>query len=369
MNGYYLIYLVICLLTIWSMFSRTKDRRDLVFYCGCFFLILMSVCQNFNSGGDGPMYYGFYQEIAGMNLSQMLSFPTWEPAFVLLNKFTHILGMGPRMLYLFVAIIAMVPVFVCFYRETRLPAVALFAFVALGFFKYSMSFYRQACAVGILVLSWWFIRDRKFILFALTVVMAALFHRTAAAFAIMYFVALLPVNGIIVLGAAVFSVACALLGNPIMNFLNLLLRVPYALEARGGLNMYVSLWALVALLYFLKGKELNSKRLKLPFLMLLLAAAMQSMTFISSTFSRLVWYFSISLVVLVPELYEAVFLEKDNAVMCVLKRRFPALHGKAEGLYGTRWFSLLGLLMMFVVLFVWFHTTLMGRSYTMAPMG
>lgn len=369
MNGFYLIYLVTGMLTLWGILSRKKEKKNLIFYTGCFFLILMSVCQDFNSGGDGPMYYGFYQEIAEMNVSQMLSFTTWEPAFVFLNKFTHILGMGPRMLYLFVAIIAMVPIFACIYRESKIPAVGLLAFVALGFFRNSMSFYRQACAVGILFLSWRFIRERKLIPFVLTVLLAALFHRTAAAFAVMYFVAMVPVNGYIVLAAAGASAACALLGAPIMGFLNMLLRVPYALEARGGLSMYIVLWALVMLLYMLKGKELNDRHLKLPFLMLLLAAAMQSMTFINGTFSRLVWYFSVSLVVLVPELYETVFLQKENTVMYFLQKRFPALHGKAEGLYDTKWFSVLGFLLMFAVLFVWFHVTLMGFRYNMAPMG
>ena len=369
MNGFYFIYLIVCALTLCSYFTVRKEKQNFVFLIGSFFLVLMFVAQDLESGIDLHNYYHFYQEIIPLDLKGMLHYETWEFGFVVLNKLAHLMGMGPRMLYILLSLVTLVPLFVWMYQESDDPMLALYVFVALGFYKTSIGILRQWCAIAVLVHSCRFIKEKKLIPFLLMVGLAMLFHRTAGAFAVVYIACLFPVNKYIMMLAVAGSVALAVFGQPVMHFLNLFVRVPAEVAFNGGITMYVVLWTLTLLVYWLLHDRLNDVKVKVPFMMLLIAAATQSISFTFSNFSRAVQYFSVALTILVPELYTVVFREKEgNPVLKLLEKWMPGAHGAVLKIYDKKWFRAGILVLMFAVLFVWFVSMLNGGYYILAPL-
>lgn len=369
MNGFYLIYLVICGLTLYASLSAGKEKRTLTYFTGCAFLILMFVVQDLESGIDLHNYYYFYKEIIPLDLMGMLQYKTWEFGFVVLNKMAYLLDMGPRMLYVILSLVMLIPLFVWIYRESEDPMLALFVFVAMGFYKMSIGVLRQWCAIAVLMHSCRFIKEKKLIPFLLMVGLAMLFHRTAGAFVVVYIACLFPVNRYIMLLAGVGSVALAVFGQPVMHFLNLFVRVKAEASFSGGITMYVVLWTVTLFCYWLLHDRLNEPKIKVYFMMLLIAAATQSISFTFSNYARAVVYFSVALTLLVPELYAVVFQKKDgNPVLLLLDKWTPAIHGMVVRIYDKKWFQAGILLVMFAVLFFWFVSSMNGGYYVLAPL-
>lgn len=369
MNGFYLIYLAICGLTLYASLAAEKEKKNFAYFIGCSFLILMFVVQDLESGIDLHNYYHFYQEIIPLDFKGMLQYETWEFGFVLLNKLTYLMGMGPRMLYMILSLVMLVPLFLWIYRESDDPMLALFVFVAMGFYKMSIGVLRQWCAIAVLMHSCRFIREKKPIPFLLMVGLAMLFHRTAGAFVVVYIACLFPVNRYIMLLAMAGSAALAVFGQPVMHFLNLFVRVPAEVAYNGGITMYAVLWIITLLAYWLLHNRLNDPKIKVPFMMLLIAAATQSISFTFSNYARAVVYFSVALTLLVPELYTVVFRKQEgNPVLMLLEKWTPGIHGGLMRIYDKKWFRAGILLLMFAVLFVWFVSTLNDGYYVLAPL-
>lgn len=65
----------------------------------------------------------------------------------------------------------------------------LFLFITMGFFQFAMSGIRQTIAISITLLSYRYIKDRKFYWFISFMILAWLFHKSALVFSPVYFIA------------------------------------------------------------------------------------------------------------------------------------------------------------------------------------
>lgn len=65
----------------------------------------------------------------------------------------------------------------------------LFLFVTMGFFQFAMSGIRQTLAISITLLSYRYIKERKFYWFVSLMILAWLFHKSSLVFAPIYFIA------------------------------------------------------------------------------------------------------------------------------------------------------------------------------------
>lgn len=109
-------------------------------------------------------------------------------------------------------------------------------------------------------------------------------------------------------------------------------------------------------------------RIRLPFLMILIAAAIQPVCFAFYNFLRVVLFFRIALVPMTAQLYEALFRSKEgNRALALMARYTPALHRVLLSVYDKKWFQIAAQLILFAVLFVWYNSELDGAVYVMAP--
>lgn len=90
------------------------------------------------------------------------------------------------------------------YKNVKDVPTGLLIYVCLGLFTFNMSGMRQAMAMSVCVLSYEFVKKRKIVWFALSVLLAMQFHKTAICFAPVYFLPLLKegkINNLLYFGA------------------------------------------------------------------------------------------------------------------------------------------------------------------------
>lgn len=369
MNGFYWIYLVMFGLTLYHHFAKTSEQKRLIYYGACGFLILMFVSQDFSVSIDIAEYMRQYDIIPTLSLGQMLVHK-FEIGYVLLCKVLELVFESERVLLLVLSILILVPFCRSFEKENEAPMIALMAFVALGMYLHAIIFWRQLVAMAILTCSFRYIRQRRFWPFLLIVLAAMTFHKVSVVFVVVYFVYNIPISKRLLLLCGSFSVLFWLFGKQIIDFgiaYFYPLYIKFPRLQMGGYTLYAVLWVVTLFSWWLLKDRLTEDRIRLPFLMILIAATIQPVCFDFYNWFRVVLFFRIALVPMTAELYTELFCHKDNKAMALLQRWTPKLHSRVLSVYDTKWFQAAAQILMFCVLFVWYLTELEDAVYIMAP--
>lgn len=269
-----------------------------IYWCCAIILIFLSGVRSVNVGADTLNYcYGF-KYIRQLSFKAAMQFG-WENGYVALNWLLGRFFKDDSEFLICMAILILLPIFIWIKRESRWALLSLVVFVGMGMWNSSMFILRQWCAMAILTFSYKYARERKFIPFLILVLVAMMFHRTAAVFILVYFVLRIPLNKWVIVFAAPASVIVGLLGGRILSFLNRFARIGEAGNFNGGVSMLIVLWlCVIAALICFKGSIPN--RLDFYYRIVFLAAFLQPIAFTFSNWARIVSYFSISLSVFIP---------------------------------------------------------------------
>lgn len=370
MNGFYWIYLVMIAFLLGYDFAKTSEQKRLIYYGACSFLILIFVAQDFSVSIDIAEYMRQWAIIPGLSFGEMLTHK-FEIGYVLLCWILERVFSSDRVLLLVLSVMILLPFCRSFEKETENPMIALMAFVALGMYMHAVIFWRQLVAMAILTFSYRFIRERRFWPFLLTVLAAMTFHKVSVVFIALYLVYKIPINKWLLIACAGCSVILGFFGRPIIEFGIAVIYPRYTNFPRlsiGGETLLALLWVVTLLAYWLLHDRLDEDRVRLPFLMVLIAATIQPICFAFYNWLRVVLFFRIALVPMSAQLYVALFQRKeDNKALALLEHLTPKLHRAVLSVYNKKWFQITAQLIMFAVLFIWYVSELEEAVYIMAP--
>lgn len=371
MNGFYWIYFLMLGLTLWYHFLRSAEQKRLLYWGAVGFLLLLFVAQDFTVSVDTAEYMKQYEIISTLSFGQMLTHK-FEIGYVLLCRVLNCFFESRRMLLLAMGLLILVPFARTFEEETEHPMVALMAFLALGMYQHALIYWRQLAAMAIMSRGYRFVRERKLWQFLAVVLLAMTFHKMSIVFALIYFLYALPVNKWLLLGGAAFAFVCGVFCKPIMSFILTYIYEYHTMYhiADGGETLLVVLWIVVLLSYWLLKDRMEDGNIKLSFMMILAAAALQPVCFAFYNWLRVVLFFRIALVPMCAQLYAALFCKRENNRALVhLNRCTPKVHTALLSVYDKKEFQVLMQIVLFAVLFLWYISELDGAVYTMAPLG
>lgn len=371
MNGFYWIYLAMFGMMFWYDFAKTAERKRLIYWGACGFLLLIFSLQDFSVSVDTAEYMRQYEIIPELSAAEMLRHK-FEIGYVLLCRGLAFLFQDRRILLLVMGCLILIPFSRSFEQETKAPMVAWMAFLALGMFQHAIIYWRQLAAMAILTFSYRFIRQRKLGPFLLVVLLAMTFHKMSAVFVIVYFIYALPVNKWLLFAGIGIAILAGCFCEPIMTFI-----LTYVYEYHpmyhirdGGETLLVVLWILTLLSYWILKDRMNDGRVRLAFIMLLIAAVLQPVCFAFYNWLRVVLFFRIALVPICAELYDAFFCHPDgNPVVSFIQKRFPRLFAVVWKHSDIPWFQVATQLLLFAFLFLWYASELDGAVYHLAPLG
>lgn len=155
--------------------------RKTFFALAALAVILFQGFRSFSVGTDLLSYVPGYLNIgrdAGIGLGN-LTYQNYEAGYVLLNKLLYMLGLSQRGFLIVCATLIQGPIFYTMYRYSDKPLLSVYTYLAFGNFFFTFSGLRQALAMAICFLAYVLIKEKKPVWFALTILLAVTFHKTA----------------------------------------------------------------------------------------------------------------------------------------------------------------------------------------------
>ena len=332
MTVYSAVFLAISLCTLVSYGNVSfKIKRNLYWGCATA-LIVLSAVRDFTVGADTLNYCQGYRYIQQLSFGNAMKFG-WEQGYVAINWLLGRFFYDTRTLLVFMATFILVPIFIWIKRESRRPLLSLIVFVGMGMWNSSMFILRQWCAMAILTFSYKYIKERKLVPFIVVVLIAMMFHRTAAVFILAYFIEGISINRPTVILSMPLSIVVGLLGGKVLDILNRFARISEDGNFNGGVSMLLVLWLCVIAVPACFNVRIPEK-LDFYFKLVFLAAFLQPISFTFSNWARIVAYFSISLTVFLPNLIEDLTADKTQN----FKLKIPI--GVIFGFLMLAWFNI-----------------------------
>lgn len=158
----------------------------------CLELILLAGFRGYTVGADTASNLSalsYYQNMPALkSLTAELVWPyNYENGYFLLVKLCAFLRVGKTAFLFIVAVLIYIPIFYTVKNHSRMPYLSILCYFAFGFFSYSLGILRQMIASSILLCGWKYIEERRLVKYLLIVATAMLFHTTAIAAILLYF--------------------------------------------------------------------------------------------------------------------------------------------------------------------------------------
>ncbi|WP_214815630.1 EpsG family protein [Exiguobacterium sp. s131] len=229
-----------------------------------------------------------------------------DPGFYLFQRLIQYVITDYQVYLVLIAMIFMIPLGYFIYKYSSEPLISFLLFSVLFYEFFAVTGLRQTVATALVVLvGYHFVRARKLGWFLLLVCIAMTIHKSSLIFVPFYFIAnkqltkayLMTMFGVIV-GLFVFR-------NP---FFDLLVQMSgydtySAMDGAGAVNFSLMLLSVLFVALWRKDQILAKNPSAIHFFnALLLAACLLPLTFLNPSMMRLVQYFSLFLLLMIPEI-------------------------------------------------------------------
>ncbi len=251
------------------LLPRDSVRSRRVFALACFFILtFIAACRAPEVGRDTTLFIErAFDRIRIRNFRETFALSTWlEPGFRLLCYVISRFTSNGQWLIAVSSVLIHGSVSLFLYRHAKNTYLAFYLYLAMMIYPFYLNIMRQALAIAVLLFAWDFFKKRRFLPYAVLVLLAATFHVSALIFLLCPLLLLVPVTRknlrILLPVTALLAILGAILVRPIMRLVVLL--VPryavYEPTTFGALYCYLAVFATVTAygvyrLYFSKDKD------------------------------------------------------------------------------------------------------------------
>lgn len=199
----YFIYMLFAGVQSWyaskkGLLQTTKGKVWYVTTC-CVELIILAALRGHTVGADTIRYVEALEYYSRVPKTQVvLADLVWpfdfEKGYLLFTQLCALINMPAPIFLLIVAVVIYVPVFYAIYRYSKVPYISILAFIALGFFSYTLGIFRQMMAMSMILCGLKYIEEKQLSRYLALVVLASTIHTTALIMIPLYILAQIPVK-------------------------------------------------------------------------------------------------------------------------------------------------------------------------------
>lgn len=311
------IYLVnMALLVGWGLLlirNEIPSRRAWFVSFATIQWIVLSGFRDVTVGADTAQYKALFLQSQTLPLGaftdrffEIVFTESEDPGFYLFQRLIQYAITDYQVYLVLIAMIFMIPLGYFIYKYSSEPLISFLLFSVLFYEFFAVTGLRQTVATALVVLvGYHFVRARKLGWFLLLVCIAMTIHKSSLIFVPFYFLAnkqltkayLMTMFGVIV-GLFVFR----------NSFFDLLVQVSgydtySAMDGAGAVNFSLMLLSVLFMALWRKNQILANNPSAIHFFnALLLAACLLPLTFLNPSMMRLVQYFSLFLLLMIPEI-------------------------------------------------------------------
>ena len=306
MNIYIFLVALILILNIQRKCGKISDKTFSIIVC-TFFIIITGLRANF-VGADTHVYYDSFRERANYTLAQVIALDRRDFGYFILEWFVSHSLHDFVFMTLIVACVFYIPLCLFIYERSCDLGLSYIVLLAFTFFQFSMTGMRQTLAFGFTLM---FIREvlkekTNYVLAIIWILVGVSMHKSCI-IVFMYFIIRRVKNRrnlavcSLALTAIFFVFRSRIASVAIILFQEIGFDNYENYVSGGGLTTYIiyiilMLWGL----FFSYRENKGNKEVSMPntYLIIIgLATALQGLVYHNSIFFRMVWYFSIFLVV------------------------------------------------------------------------
>lgn len=239
-----------------------------------------------------------------------------DPGFYLFVKMTQLLTHNYQIFLIIIALIFTVPLGVWIYRNSKNPFISFLIYSVLFYSFFSITGHRQTIATSIVVLiGYKYIKERRLLPFILLTFIAFAIHKSALVFFPFYFLANKKVTKKYLITTLSIFPLLMFFRVPIALFFQNLSGYDYGIYEGAGTTNFTVLLILIAIVSLWKSKVIlkNNPQATHFFNALVIAVLVTPLTWVNPDAMRVVQYYSIFLMLLVPEIINS--FKKDERPM------------------------------------------------------
>jgi len=322
----FLLCIIFFLLIIRMLLNLEKDKNKKIFVLvagtiGFFFSAFKSV--GFTS--DTISYANYYESIGLVTFrelfQELFNGSGKDTFYFITSKFFSMLGFSTFAWFGLISLFFMISISFFIYKYSKEPFLSFVVLIALDYFYFSMTGYRQAIAMSILLFAYYFFDKGKNLKFFVLVLFASLYHLSALLFLLIYIISKVKVNyWSLILIPVIYGLGYY--GAPIiMEFWNRVVPFQYRIYGEGGallnLSGFIIQSCILTFVVLLKKNLLiNEPKYQKMIVILFWALLMQIFaTFAFAEFFRVSYYFSIFTIILIPSVIY--YLGKEKVYMYI----------------------------------------------------
>lgn len=317
------VYLVnIVLIIFWRMCftqKRFPDARKYFCIIAAFHWMLISGLRDLSIGADTYNYYNRFESVKRTPWETVLgnffdyslqNVEGRDPGYTLLTKLFQLFSGSYQLFMFLIAVLFMSLLAIWIYRYSASPCTSFILFSTLFYSFYAITGHRQTIATALVAfLGYDLIRQRKFWKFTAVSLVASLIHKSSLVFFPLYFLVRVPITLGYMLLLAIVIIVMAVLGRriygPIAQWLGYDIFLDYA---EGGAELYATLLILLCIVVWILYPRIKNHREDAAALFHINSLTLLTglMVFYNQSFMRIQQYFSLFLMITIPEVINTV---------------------------------------------------------------
>ncbi|MBE6827710.1 MAG: EpsG family protein [Ruminococcaceae bacterium] len=232
-----------------------------------------------------------------------------DPGYSVFEKLVQIFTDNYQVYLVIIAILFFVSMGIWLYKNSSELCLSYMIFSSFLFGFYAITGIRQTIATVLAVfLGTKFIKEKSLVKFLIVMAVAFTIHKSSICFLPFYFISSIPVNKKTIAGFLVLIPVTFIFNKQIFSILGYLVGYEYSeLENKGAYGFTILYAAvLVMMLLFLKKIKENCENYKMLYNALFMGMLFIPIVFVNPTSMRVVQYYSLFIMLSVPELYRAI---------------------------------------------------------------
>lgn len=329
-----IIYVInILLIILWGIVLlgiSNKKNKKLFCIIATFQWIILSGLRHISVGADTYSYkVNFFDPIEFISWEKLitdfyniifLGFPGKDPGYPILEKIFHIFSNNYQYFLLFIAIVFTVPMGRIIYKYSKEPCLSFIIYSCLFYSFFAITGHRQTIVTGIAVfLGYELIKKRKFWKFLFIVLLMSTIHKSVICLIPFYFISPKKITK----KYSIFMLSCFIIififKNKIMEILGMIMGYEDYInqfEGAGTWNFtFIFIVIIIVALYKLP-IIMNEENLDITiwYNATFIALIFIPLTFVDPNAMRVVQYFSVFIMLLIPEIIKS-FNSKERGMI------------------------------------------------------
>ncbi len=305
------IYIVnVLLIMMYSLIVKKRDKKQnkkIITVIIIIQLFLIQSLRNISVGIDVETYLDFFaNRIPNFTISELFSH-RFELGYKLLNKTVSLLTTNKTFFLALISAMSIIPVGRFIYKYSKVPNTSFALYIAFNFYAFTFSGFRQSIAIGIVLISFDYIVQRKLIKFLVTVLVASLFHISALFFIPAYFITKIKLNNMTILLIIILNSILYLFRIDIFKFFTQYIFENYELiETEAGSWMLLGILIVMVCLFNYR-KVINvEKSNNSIYILSIFGVSLMLFSTVGSNTMRIVNYYYIFIIILIPEVLRSI---------------------------------------------------------------